>query len=37
MVSVFLGLEDSNVEGKTVQKLGRVCSIQSKNEYKTLD
>ena len=36
MFSVFLGLEDSNVEGKTVQKLGRACSIQSKNEHKTL-
>ena len=36
MFSVFLGLEDSTVEEKTVQKMGRACSIQSKNEYKTL-
>jgi hypothetical protein len=35
MFSVFLGLEDSIVD-KTVQKMGRACSIQSKNEYKTL-
>jgi hypothetical protein len=31
MFSVFLGLEDSTVENKTVQKMGRACSIQSKN------
>jgi hypothetical protein len=36
MFSVCLGLEDSNVEDKTFQKLGRACNIQSKNEYKTL-
>jgi hypothetical protein len=36
MFSVFLGLEVSTVEDKTVQKMGTACSIQSKNEYKTL-
>jgi hypothetical protein len=36
MFSVFLGMEDSTVEDKAAQKIGRACSIQSKNEYKTL-
>jgi hypothetical protein len=29
-------MEDSTVEDKTVQKIGRAYSIQSKNEYETL-
>jgi len=27
MFSVFLGLEDSTVEDKTVQKMGRTCGV----------